>query len=194
MYCGWSVNKTIFRDTTGVLPQVDGSNVPLDPGGCAQDLPTVLPQTLEHHLHGVLARTQVHSEYTYPHQLADHLYPAFRCSQKTDMGGWERNPEPQQDAHLRCLSCSILRLVIGRHWEWHYSTVFQSSCHFSHNVSALITQLSFESCSSRVKNALELKAQASISEDESLNTSISRHMLLCRVACGSLFTIVMTLI
>lgn len=108
--------------------------------------------------------------------------------------GWERNPEPQQDAHLRRLSCSILRLVIGRHWEWHYSTVFQSSCHFSHNVSALITQLSIESCSSRVKTALELKAQVSVSEDESLNTSISRHMLLCWVACGSLFTIVMTLI
>lgn len=152
----------IFCDTTGGLPQVDGSNVPLDPGGCAQDLSAVLPQTLEHHLHGVLSRTQVHSEHTNQHQLADLLYPAFRCSQKTDTGGfkgWEQNPEPQQDAHLRCLPCSIPRLVIGRHWEWHYSAVFQSSCHFSHNVSALITQLSFEPCQNctRVERTSERK-------------------------------------
>ncbi len=87
----------LFHYTEGALPQVDGSNVPLDPGGCAQDLPTVLPQTLEHHLHGVLSGTQVHSEYTDLHQSADLLSPAFRRSQRTDTGeckGCERSPEP----------------------------------------------------------------------------------------------------
>lgn len=68
---------------------MDDSNVPLDPGGCAQDLPTVLPQTLEHHFHGVLLGTQVHSEYTNRHQSADLLYPAFRRSQRTDTGGMQ---------------------------------------------------------------------------------------------------------
>lgn len=35
-------------------PQVDSADVPLDPWGGAEDLFTVLPQTFEHHLHGVL--------------------------------------------------------------------------------------------------------------------------------------------
>lgn len=41
-----------------VLPQVDGADVPLDAGSSTQHLATVLPQALEHHLHGVLEETQ----------------------------------------------------------------------------------------------------------------------------------------
>lgn len=37
-----------------VLPQVDGADVPLNASGGAQHFATVLPQALEHHLHGVL--------------------------------------------------------------------------------------------------------------------------------------------
>ncbi len=39
------------------LPQVDGADVALDPWGSAEDFFTVLPQTLKHHLHGVLEQT-----------------------------------------------------------------------------------------------------------------------------------------
>ncbi len=42
----------------GVLPQVDGADVSLDAGSGTQHLATVLPQTLEHHLHGVLQETR----------------------------------------------------------------------------------------------------------------------------------------
>lgn len=37
-----------------VLPQVDGADVSLDAGSGTQHLAAVLPQALEHHLHGVL--------------------------------------------------------------------------------------------------------------------------------------------
>lgn len=40
-----------------VLPQVDGADVSLDAGSSTQHLATVLPQALEHHLHGVLEET-----------------------------------------------------------------------------------------------------------------------------------------
>lgn len=39
------------------LPQVDGADVSLDAGSSTQHLATVLPQALEHHLHGVLQET-----------------------------------------------------------------------------------------------------------------------------------------
>lgn len=42
----------------GVSPQVDGADVSLDAGCGTQHLATVLPQALEHHLHGVLRETQ----------------------------------------------------------------------------------------------------------------------------------------
>ncbi len=38
----------------GVLPEVDGADVSLDASSGAQHLAAVLPQALEHHLHGVL--------------------------------------------------------------------------------------------------------------------------------------------
>lgn len=41
----------------GVLPQMDGADVSLDASSGTQHLPTVLPQALEHHLHGVLQET-----------------------------------------------------------------------------------------------------------------------------------------
>lgn len=40
-----------------VLPQVDGADVSLDASSGTQHLATVLPQALEHHLHGVLRET-----------------------------------------------------------------------------------------------------------------------------------------
>ena len=40
--------------TVCVLPQVNGPDVSLYPSSRAQNLPTVFPQTLKHHLHGVL--------------------------------------------------------------------------------------------------------------------------------------------
>lgn len=40
-----------------VLPQVDGADVSLNASGSTQHLATVLPQALEHHLHGVLQET-----------------------------------------------------------------------------------------------------------------------------------------
>lgn len=42
----------------GVLPQVDGADVSLDACSGTQHLATILPQALEHHLHGVLQETQ----------------------------------------------------------------------------------------------------------------------------------------
>lgn len=48
----------------GVLPQVDGADVSLDAGCGTQHLATVLPQTLEHHLHGVLQENGSHSQKT----------------------------------------------------------------------------------------------------------------------------------
>ena len=44
-----------------VLPQVDGADVSLDAGSATQHLATVLPQALEHHLHGVLTHTHTHT-------------------------------------------------------------------------------------------------------------------------------------
>lgn len=46
--------STQRRVCESVLPQVDGADVPLNAGGGAQHFATVLPQALEHHLHGVL--------------------------------------------------------------------------------------------------------------------------------------------
>lgn len=43
--------------TVCVLPQVDGADVSLNASGSTQHLATVLPQALEHHLHGVLQET-----------------------------------------------------------------------------------------------------------------------------------------
>lgn len=53
----WSSRlKTALRwaDIFMVLPQVDGADVSLDSRSSAQHLAAVLPQALEHHLHGVL--------------------------------------------------------------------------------------------------------------------------------------------
>lgn len=41
----------------GVLPQMNGADVSLDSSSGTQHLATVLPQALEHHLHGVLQET-----------------------------------------------------------------------------------------------------------------------------------------
>lgn len=43
--------------TVCVLPQVDGADVSLNASGSTQHLAAVLPQALEHHLHGVLQET-----------------------------------------------------------------------------------------------------------------------------------------
>lgn len=40
-----------------MLPQVDGADVSLDASSSTQHLAAVLPQALEHHLHGVLQET-----------------------------------------------------------------------------------------------------------------------------------------
>lgn len=46
---GWDWN--VF-----VLPQMDGADVSLNAGSGAQHFATVLPEALEHHLHGVLRK------------------------------------------------------------------------------------------------------------------------------------------
>lgn len=91
---------------------------------------------------------------------------------------------------LWCLFSSGLRLVIGRHRERHDSAAFKSSCDFLHNMSALIAGLSLVNRSVRVKTALEL----SVSEDEGLNTFISRRTPLSRLSRASVFTAVRMLI
>lgn len=49
--------RTLSQQCLRVLPQVDGANVSLNASGSTQHLATILPQALEHHLHGVLQET-----------------------------------------------------------------------------------------------------------------------------------------
>lgn len=45
---------TLTEASVCILPKVDGADVSLNASSGAQHLPTVLPQALEHYLHGVL--------------------------------------------------------------------------------------------------------------------------------------------
>lgn len=127
MYCGWLLNTTQFF----VIPQVA---YPRWTVRICLWIPAAVLKTFPQFFHRHLNITfmefcQGHSctvstliNINWQTSCIQYSDAPKRLTQDGGAGGWERNPEPQQDAHLRCLSCSISRLVIGRHWEWHYST------------------------------------------------------------------------